>query len=256
LIGKSRIGNIQEQDSLFKIPNTIDINNVDVYQLNDLTNAITEFRKMEGRISKTPNNPESSRSHLFIIFEIEFKDGNKGYLTIVDMAGRESPTGIFDTFFSEGNVGSIIAERERDVLIRRQTDKRELEEHRILENYENKEINKIIMEGLYINETINHLIYYFNTKNLKDTIIEMQSSDAMKYSTERYYVNPEREYEGRVEKNNNSLMIPILSYLDNLSKEGGIKPSKFIMMCMVRQENEYCEQTMETLEYANNIKSN
>jgi hypothetical protein len=47
----------------------------------------------------TPNNPESSRGHLFIIFKVKFKtkDGNskEGFFTVIDLAGLEDVKYIF-----------------------------------------------------------------------------------------------------------------------------------------------------------------
>ena len=52
------------------------------------------------RIKPTINNPESSRSHLFIIFKIKFNDGKEANLTIVDMAGMEDPNNIYNDIFN------------------------------------------------------------------------------------------------------------------------------------------------------------
>ena len=58
-------------------------------------------------------------------------------------------------------------------------------------------------------------------------------------------------------------MIPILKFLDNLSTRAkeedqstqDWKPTKFITICAVRQELNYCDQTTETLEFAQSVKS-
>lgn len=42
------------------------------------------------RITPTPNNPESSRSHIFYNFKFKLSDGNEGSFVIVDMAGSEN----------------------------------------------------------------------------------------------------------------------------------------------------------------------
>lgn len=51
---------------------------------------VEKLRGDENRIKYTVNNPESSRSHLFIRFKIEYKNSSS-YLTFVDMAGAEDP---------------------------------------------------------------------------------------------------------------------------------------------------------------------
>lgn len=42
-------------------------------------------------IRGTPNNPSSSRGTLYIILDIEFRDGAKGSIAVVDLAGSEDP---------------------------------------------------------------------------------------------------------------------------------------------------------------------
>jgi len=67
---------------------------VDVQQYINNIMAINE--KIENdrinhmRITPTPNNPESSRSHIFYNFKFTLEGGNKGSFVIVDMAGSEN----------------------------------------------------------------------------------------------------------------------------------------------------------------------
>jgi hypothetical protein len=114
-------------------------------------------------------------------------------------------------------------------------------------------------EGFYVNETINHLIYYFNVKNGKTIDTPKQKVDKrynVVYRVENYFVQPTEEERG-IDGSNNSLMIPILKFLDNLSSKQGDewRPTKFITICCVRQEAKYCDQTMETIKFAQNVKS-
>ena len=55
-------------------------------------------------------------------------------------------------------------------------------------------------------------------------------------------------------------MIPILKFLDNLSNKNKsdteFKPTKFVTIVCVRQEERYCDQISETFEFAQDIKSN
>lgn len=55
-------------------------------------------RVMQFRIAPTPNNPDSSRSHIFVSFEITFNDGTVGKLTLIDMAGSENTIEIKQQF--------------------------------------------------------------------------------------------------------------------------------------------------------------
>lgn len=227
----------------------VDVNNLKVADLNSLTSAITSYRRDLNRIKKTPNNPESSRSHLFMVFEILFENNVRGYVTIVDMGGRESVTSILKTFINttKTSLASILSPAGGVSLI---------EKHKISNDYKSIDILEILNEGLYINETINHLVYFFNKKNFKKTKVNLQSTDTSKYNVKGYYVKPYEE-ETTINESNNCLTIPILKFLEALSKtsENDYKPTKFIMMCMVRQEESYCDQTYETLDFANSIKS-
>lgn len=243
-----------------RIPSHIDIKNLKVNDIYSLTDIIDKYRIEAGRIKQTPNNPVSSRSHLYFVFEIEFQNGKRGYITIVDTAGRESPVDIFNLFIdtSKGNtIGSVMAPPPVGGVSNIQRSlKQEYKDLYIPEN-----VFEILKEGFYINETINHLIYYFNIKNGRTIQTYRQKIDDrynVMYKVENYFVQPQGEYD-KIDSSNNSLMIPILKFLDNLSNKNKSdlewKPTKFITLCCVRQEDQYCDQTMETLKFAQNVKS-
>ncbi len=75
----------------------------DSIQINDSKTILLELERVNklrqeaGRIKFTPNNPESSRSHLFLKFKIQHK-GKNSMLTFIDMAGVENPFIIAQTF--------------------------------------------------------------------------------------------------------------------------------------------------------------
>jgi hypothetical protein len=238
------------------IPEDLNLENIRVPDLYRLTGIIEKYRLERGRIKKTPNNPESSRSHLYFVFEIDFDTGKTGYVTIVDTAGRESPLEIYDTFIdsSKMKLSTLMAPPpvggEGAVEKGRRSDLDPV--------YTSKHIYEVLKEGFYINETINHLIYFFNKKNYRQTKIMLQPSDPTKYTVSKYFVSPIKE-EQAINNANNCLMIPIMRFLDTLSNrnksETDYKPTKFIMMCMIRQEERYCDQIFETLDFAQNVKS-
>jgi flagellar biosynthesis GTPase FlhF len=60
--------------------------------------STTQKRISKLRIAPTPNNPESSRSHMFIVVKFNFQGGNSGKLTLVDMAGSENTIEIKQLF--------------------------------------------------------------------------------------------------------------------------------------------------------------
>jgi Kinesin motor domain len=269
----------------------VDVRNIKIEDLYPLTSAITDYRISKGRIKRTPNNKESSRSHLYMVFEIEFEPrdvqqrGKRGYVTIVDTAGRESPLDIMETFLDVADGATTIQEKEK--LLNRtllsllspaqsmglklvQDHKRrfgQVEENGMVidldEEYTPARIIDIVREGVYINETINHLIYYFKSKNhivIRARDLVLQSANH--YNKRNVFVRPHEEMERGPRKEVNCLMIPILQYLDSLSKLPGggttiqqYKPTKFITLVAVRQEARYCDQLLETLDFAHAIKS-
>jgi DNA repair exonuclease SbcCD ATPase subunit len=238
------------------IPQGIDINNLRIEDITRLLDVIEKYRITNLRIKKTPNNPVSSRSHMFLVFEVGFESGKTGYITIVDTAGRESPLDIYNIFIDTSQVklatlmapGPVGGEGTVARTMRKDLDP----------VYTSQHIFQVLKEGFYINETINHIIYYFNKKNYKQTKVMLQSSDPEKYSVSKYYVNPINE-EQAINTANNCLTIPIMKFLDNLSNRNksdvDFRPTKFIMINHVRQEQRYCNQTLETLQFAQMVKS-
>ena len=250
--------------------------------INTLTGAIEKYRIQKNRIKKTPNNPVSSRSHLFLVFKITFTTGKVGYVTIVDTAGRESPLGIKNIFINDkSSTGkdipllSLLDEKSGPTTIETnlRPDIKALTIDETIKDrkgkdvvvktpiYTGKNVYEILHEGFYINETINHLIYYFNKKNGKTMTIgpAMKQKAGLKdYSDDKYFVDPVVE-DGKgkeIDKNKNCLMIPVLNFLDTISKSGAeYKPTKFITMVCVRQDQPYCGQIFGSLEFAQKIKS-
>jgi len=251
----------KDENEEFKqvIPGYLDVNSMKVEDLSAFTDIVDSYRQNHGRIKQTPNNTQSSRSHLYYVFEITFTNGKSGYITIVDMAGRESPLDIFNTFIDstkttlpsvmapapvggEGNIANSMKEE-------------------LVETYTPKQIYQIINESFYINETINHLIYYFNLKNDKKIETPKQKVDErfnVVYKIANYFVKPEDEMTN-ISSSNNALTIPILNFLNNLNtkqkESNDWKPTKFVTICCIRQEQNYCNQTMETVKFAQNIRS-
>lgn len=235
------------------VPDTLNLDNLRVDDLYMLTSVIDTYRVTHGRIKKTPNNPVSSRSHLFFVFEVTMENGNVGYITIVDTAGRESPQEIFKTFINtdKTSLGTVMNKSYGIENIEK------YKKPDIDDAYTPTLIQGVLREGFYINETINHLVWFFNKKNYKITKTTVQPTDLTKYSVDKYYVNPVNEANGKLSDSNNCLTIPILQFLDTLASKTNtvFKPTKYIMLCNVRQEETYCGQTLETLRFAQSIAS-
>jgi hypothetical protein len=119
-----------------------------------------------------------------------------------------------------------------------------------------------------INESINHMIYFFRKKLDQSFAINMQGDRLSAYQDGNYFVSPVNEEVGeKTEKPAHSScgMIPILDLLDNLNvqvQEGThvstrkpTKPTKFITIVCIRQEEDKCKDTIETLRFAHQISS-
>ena len=240
-----------------EVPIVMDKLNNERISLNGLTPStvtqlikVIETHRIEAkRIKSTPNNPQSSRSHLFLVFEVVLKNGNRSFFTIIDSAGRESPDDIRETFISGYSLQTAIGLQDipKDKL--KQGDR-----------YTSKDVIKLLKEGVFINETINHLIWFLNKKAGK-TKRDFPKQSTSKYNNEAVYITPKSEYSDdnsfvfkQVAPTPNEviLTIPILQFLDNLSEQS---PTKFICICNVRQEPKYSNETLATIRFANDIKS-
>lgn len=150
-------------------------------QINEILKAITEYRKMRGRIKETPNNPESSRGHLFLTFKVKSNDAgvmNESYLTVIDMGGAEDPFKIINNYFQKMSSTSQIfsttnpdaGNRYGNNLFWRPPAEygknfvTVAKEKNVPPEDFRRSVFSIISEGLFINETINHLTYYLHQK--------------------------------------------------------------------------------------------
>ena len=238
-----------------QLSGVVDTGNVKESDLFTLTSITDNYRQSLLRVAKTPNNPQSSRSHLFMVFEVTFGSGKKGYITFVDTAGRESPQDIFNTFIDtqqyKTSLESIMAPSGGETMIEKYM------KSDVRNSYTAKEIHNILKQSFYINETINHMVYYFNTKNNIDPAVVMQSETG-DYQNSKFFVNPRTE-SNKINNSNNALTIPILKFLDNLSNKNktdlDYKPTKFVTIVALRQEVKYCDQTFESMQFASSIKS-
>jgi hypothetical protein len=159
------------------------------------------------------------------------------------MAGRESPNNIKETYFKDQSISLLLTQNS-------------------YKNMDKEEFNtrkQILKEGIYINESINHLKYYFNKKNSVNFVkeqIKVTGTDFNNYDQNKYIINPQNP---DTDKTKICCTIPILNMLNELSgykeDDQNYLPTKFITLVCVRQEPSYCDQILETLDFANQIKS-
>jgi chromosome segregation ATPase len=238
-------------------------------ELKTILNDLEDERKIQKRIKSTPNNPVSSRSHLFLVFKITFNNGISGFCTFIDTAGRESPFSLFNQLFdkekskNKGGLSIALSSPSIQSLDKTLTDK-------VVKLYKSdskidpkdstsSELKTIaldtIKEGMFVNESINHLVWFFNNKAGKVidfTTRKMIGKNYDNYKDDYIFTEPSKESKQSI-LNSNVKIIPILNKLSSL---GNINTkSKFVMLCMLRQEIGYCEEAKKTLDFATEIKS-
>jgi hypothetical protein len=218
------------------------------------------YRIKNKRILKTSNNSDSSRSHLYIVLKLSFKNNKVGFLTIVDQAGRENPFEI-----------------NRNML------KRQTISYTLINEDKNEQI---INQGLYIADSLYNLKMFYLWKVGKNpTAIEKSNdisiepkinSDNTKreeqflnasFANIQKFFNIKKTCIGNSKntlyrtidcqniKTSTSIIltIPIMQYLDKLSNDPNnntrYRPSKFVFILAIRTGSKYCLDTKETLEF-------
>jgi len=234
----------------------------DSNQLKRILMDLETIRKNEKHIKPTPNNPVSSRSHLFLVFKVTFTNGVSGYCTFIDTAGRESPLNLFPQIFKSTNkslLSNLIGGSAKDIqLIQLQDNIKKLykDTYNITDENILKEIGiDTLKEGMYVNESINHLIWFFNNKAGKSIDYKgkmMDKKTYTEYEDNYIFIKPNKESSQTISESNVKL-IPVLNKLSKLGGEN--TKSKFVMLCMLRQEIKYCDEAKKTLDFATEIKS-
>lgn len=216
------------------------IKNKDMKTLFDYINV---YRKSKKRINKIPEQLNSSRSNLYIVLECIFENGVVSYLTICLLTLKESPIEIYNTITTKSK-GKF------------ETNKNCISSEYI--EYENY-FGQLLKEGFYINETINHLLWFLNNKKDIKSKINIQEISVINplsevnYNKDNYYINPLNE-ENSIDQDNNCLTIPIFKFLETISvsKQTEYKSIKYICILEINKDNN-CNKTIETLEFSNKI---
>jgi hypothetical protein len=250
----------------------IDPTRIDKTNLYGVFDKLNEFRKENKSIKETINNPESSRGHLFLTFEIT-KNDKKSYLTVIDMAGIEDPLAIISFYFepissNNGNsVSNILACVGNDDIKGKgkllEWKKKISKAHPKGLEYtdaEKKNVYQIIREGFFINETIHHLKAFLLEKQGIVYNGKLQQGHSItgnkimflpdKYSKENIFFQP------NTSSSKSILIYNVLKYLSIMTKTK--KQSKFIMMSVIRSdrvdpETKDIKFIDETLNYVNNL---
>jgi hypothetical protein len=250
-----------------------------------LRRALDELRIQNGRIRPTPNNPQSSRSHLFITIEFQFEEGGKGYLTLIDMGGRESPTDILDMFLDKSpnqpwQITSMLLDARltptyihphrfkiTDDSISWMIDKDRYGNNPAYRAQIDSFINSldatshditrvigVVKESVFINETVNQLMYFFKERQVTPGQMVDVKEMKMPLDEKNNPYDPMKFLMGKPTATEKMGMYRILGQLEKMYS----KPSKFVMICNVRQESspvKFCQSTRDTLEFAQSIRS-
>jgi len=244
---------------------------------------IEKIRKDRQTIKATPNNPVSSRSHLFIVYKISH-NGKEGYVTFIDSAGKEEPLEIAKQYYTSDRKGNDISDASLPFISKDKKDDKSASFQRFKYPYpdkitdddkkkfysENIDIVKnIIKEGFFINESLAHMIYYFTGENLSSSTlfskvtkakVNTYSSYDDKEKLNIFYKPPEKSKSiTKLPISNNKdpiLITSIFDYLTSLSKnKDGSKNFRFIMLGNARTEVRYKDDIIKTFKLVNLLKS-
>jgi len=254
---------------------TINPTRIDKTNLYGVFDKLNEFRKENKSIKETINNPESSRGHLFLTFEIT-KNEKKSYLTVIDMAGIEDPIALIGFYFetlSSNNGNSIsnilacvgsddIKGKGKPLEWKKKISKSQTKGIEYTDS-EKKNVYQIIREGFFINETIHHLKAFLLEKQGIIYNGKLQQGQSVignkimilpdKYSKENIFFQP------NTTSSKSILIYNVLKYLSIMTKTK--KQSKFIMMAVIRSDRidpitKDIKFIDETLSYVNNLLHN
>jgi len=263
-----------------KSPITFEKKNID-----EIIKNVTTSRIENGTIKHTPNNPVSSRSHLFIVLKITKDGGDIGYIVICDSAGRESPLEIAKSYYSDAaspsqifqildkstsaaykikisNIPPEICKEDKcKKYIKSLKGEEYIEPKKDDPNFAyNKEINKyiqdIVKEGFFINESLNHMVKYLDDENIKREKIcnEKQKcyvSDYKLHEDKKDTVYTFRKLPDKDKDDDPIGTYTIFNELKNLSGE----KYKFIMIANSRTEEDKCNSIQSTFDFVDKIKS-
>ena len=268
----------------------IDFNKDQNIDIDKIINDITTSRTENGTIKHTPNNPVSSRSHLFIVLKItkDGKDGGIGYIVICDSAGRESPLEIAKSYYStKASPLQVFQSLEKStsaaykIKISNIPPKEKIcQQDKKCENYYNslqgkkfinekepnfepnfdynKKINKyiqdIVKEGFFINESLNHMVKYLDENIKREKIcIVGKKCNVSEYNLHEDIKDTVYTFRKLPEPSKDD---PIGTYtiFDELKNLSGGK-YKFIMIANSRTEEDKCNSIQSTFDFVDKIKS-
>lgn len=263
----------------------INMDNIAEDDLSRLRQVLDHHRSRRGRIVATPNNPQSSRSHLFILLDFYRRDKPDvaaGRLTIFDSAGLESPIQILQSFWhkpdtTSWNLQSLFlpgakpgANITPQKFTLKTTSKTVGHEVTRSEEYvgalnriaqDPKSVVDIIKQGVYINFSLTDMRYFFNRR------VVLPSSPKPKLAVLKFPVredtySPQKALRraADLEENDTVGMYTVLRLLSELRSPATQTemPTKFVLLACVQDEAsdpQKAQGTLDMLQFAQSIRS-
>ena len=210
----------------------------DTKELLDFLDRVENERKARGRIKATPFNPESSRSHLILQFDVKQYGTQLGRITFMDLGGRENPIEIYDSL-QTGKSFPFFASNMKDNRKKFNLETLSDKWKALLPEKSDQEkrdyIVDLVLEGFFINDSLNRLQDYLNDRQGK-LVVE-----------ERRTVGITNKYKSNNIYDTTSNINSILDQID------GDKKTKFVMMCCVKNNQQSLTHFNRTVKYANSI---
>ena len=253
--------------------------NIDVNKFNDVIRKVEQTRRTHKHIKPTPNNPESSRGHLFIKLKITHRNGTNGRLIICDMGGRENPKYIWDTGqycpskkedlppipISRANPdvaytddGIEVECTAKDRLSFSKAFSKGFDAGRGGINLEtalqekgtsgNPKILQTLKQGFYINDSINELLHVFGYKGIDKPSNWTDIDPVRKQATGKWTYTPE------VRAISVSEHIRMKLIFDKFKEESDCKIT-FCTFACIRPESTFNDDNVNTLNFARDVNS-
>ncbi|KAJ3346334.1 hypothetical protein GGF32_007806 [Allomyces javanicus] len=226
-------------------------------ELVQLLDAVKAYREQNGSILATPNNPVSSRTHLFVQLAFTF-GGKQATLTIADLAGQED-TADLTKCWSNDALQSLIStathspNRPRPLVLNRAakafdnyppTQRNELIAR--LTSYDRNTVRKLLRQSVFVNESLLQLKFFLmERQTTRETATNFWKTLGQNSSESEY------QYNKPVTMAPATGQDPVLMYtvMQHLAQGN----AQFVLLAHVRQEPMYYSATYDTLQYVNAI---
>ena len=254
-----------------------------IKKLNDIEADITNKRLKLCRILPTVYNKASSRSHLCTLLRAEFNNGVVGFLTFFDMAGRESPSNIYNNWKKNDkpadDTKTTMATINKNTVIACETinmadENSTLQSHdktpnkiytpdmRNQERKKKEYIGFLMQQGVFINESMNLLEHYILSISVPGYANRKRSKYKSGYTNGDVLTEDEYSAAFHVPNGNNNRgltnapnIIFMLRYISKLSDQNN-KPAKLVIVGTMKNDSSECDATLGTLEFLQKLLPN